>query len=85
MIRLLFSSLIAISALLSTGCLFSKKPRAPKESTAIASEVEEGFRQRWVDQRTSQLVAQGVAAATARTQADIEFRERFGFIKSGRK
>ena len=85
MTRLLFLTLLVTSALLSSGCLFSKKSRTPKESTAISSEVEEGFRQRWVDQRTSQLVAQGTAAPTARTQAAGEFRERFGFIKAGQK
>ena len=30
--------------------------------TAIASEVEASFRQRWIDQRTGQLVAQGATA-----------------------
>lgn len=75
--------LIALSAALlalSTGCgLFSKKERKPKESSAIAGEVEETFRRRWLDKRTAELTAQGTAAETARAQAEAEFRERFAF------
>ena len=75
----LFPLLLASIALLSTGCsLFSKKSDKPKESSAIAADVEETFRRRWVEKRTGELTAQGVDAATANTQAANEFQARFG-------
>jgi hypothetical protein len=64
---------------LSTGCLFSRKSRGAKEGSAIASENEETLRRRWVEKRVSELTAQGTAAEAARTQAESEFREKFGF------
>lgn len=80
--RLLLSCLTLV---LATGCLFSKKPAKPKESSAIASEVEESFRKRWTDRRVAELVAQGTAAEAARTQAEGEFRERFEFTQAAKK
>ena len=85
MIRTVFLSALALTAFLATGCFSSKKAPRTKESSAIASEVEEGFRQRWIDQRSAQLVAQGTAAEAARTQAASEFRERYDFSRTGRK
>jgi hypothetical protein len=86
MIRTVFvSALVVIATTLAGGCSSWKKTPRAKESSAIASEVEEGFRQRWVDQRTAQLVAQGTAADAARTQAANEFRERYDFSRTGRK
>lgn len=70
---------------LSSGCLFSKKSGKPKESSAIATEVEETFRKRWMDKRLAELAAQGVAAEAARTQAETEFREKFGFSETRKK
>lgn len=69
----------------SPGCLFSKKKMAAKENPAIAADVEESFRRRWVDKRVGELAAQGVAAEAARTQAEAEFRERYGFVKAAQK
>jgi hypothetical protein len=76
----LFPLLLALIVLsLFTGCgLFSKKNAKPKESSAIAADVEETFRRRWVEKRTAELTAQGVDAATANTQAANEFQARFG-------
>ena len=82
--RLLLPSLALVLAL-SSGCLFSKKSAKPKESTAIASEVEEGFRQRWVEKRAAELVAQGAVTDAARTQAIGEFRERFSYTRAAQK
>lgn len=76
---------LALVALLASGCLFSRKSDRPKESSTPASETEEAFRQRWMQQRTNELVAQGAGAEAARTQAANEFRERFGFTKAGQK
>ena len=34
---------LALAALFTTGCLFSKKSKEPKENSAIAGSVEENF------------------------------------------
>lgn len=83
MTKLLLVALAAATLALSTGCLFSKKK--PKESSAIAGEVEETFRRRWLDKRVAELVAQGTAADAARLQADTEFQERYSFAKPVKK
>lgn len=80
---MLLSTLAAV-LLLSSGCLFSKKPRT-KETSAIASENEETLRRRWVEKRAGELTAQGTAADSARTQADQEFQDRYGFNQAKRK
>ena len=77
---------LMLALTLSSGCtFFTKKKTSAKESSAISSEVEESFRTRWVDKRVAELVAQGSAAAAARTQAESEFRERFGFTHAAQK
>lgn len=78
--RLLLSFLAATIAL-STGCLFSKKSRKPKESSAIATEVEIEFKQRWMAKRVADLTAQGLSATAAQQQATQEFDEKFSFAK----
>ena len=78
-------SLLATALVLSSGCLFSKKSGRAKESSAIASEVEETFRKRWVDKRMADLAATGVTPEAARAQAEREFREKFGFNQTGKK
>jgi hypothetical protein len=81
-----FSLTLCIAALCcSSGCLFSKKSRQPKESPFIAADVEEGFRVRWIGKRSSELAAQGTAPEAALTQAESEFRERFGFTRGAKK
>jgi hypothetical protein len=71
---------------LASGCgTFSKKSGRVKENPAIATEVEETFRRRWMDKRVGELTAQGLAADAARTQADTEFRERYGFDRREKK
>jgi hypothetical protein len=80
MTKRLLPVLLALTALLSSGCgLFSKKSDRPKESSAIAADVEETFRRRWVEKRVTELAAQGTEPTAARTQAENEFRERYGF------
>ena len=73
---------LAALALQSTGCLFSKKPKTAKENAAISADVEESFRKRWVEKRAGEIVAKGTAADAARTQAEAEFRERYGFTRA---
>jgi len=43
--------------LLTAGCLHSGKNAKPKENQAIAAELEESFRQRWIEKRASELGA----------------------------
>jgi hypothetical protein len=85
MFRPLLLTAVICAAALGNGCLFSKKSNRPKEGSALASETEEAFRQRWLQQRTNELVAQGANAEAARSQASTEFRERFAFNQPGRK
>lgn len=82
--RLLLSCLL-LTVALSAGCLFSKKSATPKESSAIASDTDENFKQRWVDRRTTELVARGTVAEAARTQAIAEFRAQYGFTSAAQK
>lgn len=65
--------------------MFSKKNPRAKESSAIASEVEESFRKRWMEKRVGELTAQGQTPEAARSQADAEFRERFAFAQPAKK
>jgi hypothetical protein len=55
----------------------SSAPKPPKESSHIATDSEKEFKARWVDKRTSDLVAQGLAPDTARAQATTEFDQKF--------
>lgn len=68
---------------LSTGCFLAKKSPRAKESSTIAADVEESFRRRWVEKRTLELAAGGTGGDAARTQAESEFRERFGYTRAG--
>jgi hypothetical protein len=38
-----------------------------------------------LDKRVGELVAQGTAADAARTKAETEFRDRYGYIRAGQK
>ncbi len=75
--RLLFI-LLAASMLLS-GCLFSRKPRKPKETSAIATDVEQEFKSRWIAKRVADLAAQGVTGDAAQEQANRDFQDKFAF------
>lgn len=79
--------LILAAALLSNASchhFWSKKPSTPKESSKVASEVEKDFMRRWIDKRTSDLVAAGTPAATAHDQATAEFKDKFGYTDAAR-
>jgi hypothetical protein len=60
--------LLAASTLLWSGCILGQRKNRTKEGSEISAEVEESFQRRWVDQRVTQLTAQGVAAAEAGQQ-----------------
>lgn len=85
MTQRLFLTCLSLSALLSAGCLFSKKSSQPKENPSIAGSVEETFKLRWIDKRAAELAAQGKTPEAARTQATDEFRERYVFASPAPK
>ena len=85
MIPRLSLTCLCLAALLTTGCLFSKKSAEPKENPAIAGSVEEIFKVRWIDKRAAELTAQGKTADAARTLATGEFRERYLFNATPQK
>jgi hypothetical protein len=70
-------SLLAVSIALS-GCHHSHKP---KPNPAVATEVEQEFMQRWVDQRAHDYVAQGkfTTDADARAQATRDFYQQYPY------
>jgi hypothetical protein len=70
---------LVLATLCLTGCLGTKKPKKPKESKAIASEVEESFKQRWIEKRGAELMARGISPDIARGQAIEEFRLNYGY------
>jgi hypothetical protein len=81
----LFPVAATACALLCAGCAlwpFSKKSASnptPKQSSHVSTEVELEFRQRWVDKRTSDLVAQGMIPDAAHAQALAEFRVKYSY------
>ncbi len=78
-----FLSCLLLSCLLSAGCWHRSKQ--PKENTAVATEVEEAFKQRWIEKRSAELVTQGLRADLARQQAIDEFRARYSFTRAADK
>jgi hypothetical protein len=68
---------------LFTGC-FSFKKKAPEDKT-ITTQVEQSFKQRWIERRSSELVGQGRSADEAMSQAVSEFRQRYEFTGAARE
>ena len=66
-------------AIAFSGCHFFSKNKKPKENPAIATEVEMGFKQRWLAKREADLTAKGSTAEAARQQALAEFNEQYKF------
>ena len=78
---------LALVAVLLTGpaChMFSSKknPAAPKESKTVAADVEKDFMHRWIDKRTSDLVAAGKGPAEAHQQAVSEYKVTYAYTAS---
>jgi hypothetical protein len=76
----------ALLLLACSGCLFHRKsaakaPADPKPSPYISSEVKAQFEERWVEKRTGDLVAQGVAPDAAKAQAEAEYKQRFVYAQ----
>ena len=74
-------SAVALTSL--TGCNFFRKNKKPKENPALALQVEQEFRERWVEQRAAELTRQGGNATAAQEQAAREFRERYPYLRAG--
>jgi D-tyrosyl-tRNA(Tyr) deacylase len=72
---LIFLSLLPLACL--AGCKHG--PSKPKENPAVATEIEESFKQRWVEKRAGELMALGLRPDLARQQAIDEFRVRYGY------
>jgi hypothetical protein len=85
MIKALLFTVCIAALCCASGCVFPFKGSRPKESSAIAADVEESFHRRWLDKRVAELTAQGTAAEAARVQAESEFRERFAFTRAAQK
>ncbi len=77
--------LLIPSLALWVGCSHSKTPKKPKENPAIASQVEEEFKQRWIEKRGADLMALGLRPDLARQQAIDEFNDRYGFTHAAGK
>jgi len=73
----------ALLPVLVTSCFHHKKK--PKESTAIASDVEETLKQRFIEKRSAELIALGLRPDLARQQAIDEFRDRYGYTHAAGK
>lgn len=77
---------LSVVALCLSGCsYFSKGPKKPKESKAIASQVEEEFKQRWIEKRAAELMTRGVSPDIARGQAIEEFRLNYSYTTAAGK
>ncbi|PTY08839.1 hypothetical protein DB347_04510 [Opitutaceae bacterium EW11] len=68
--------LLSIVCAVGAGCF-----HRTKTNTAIAADVEETFKQRWIAKRMGELQASGVSdGREARRQATEEFRQKYEFI-----
>jgi len=70
----------ALCLLLLNGCLFWNKKsssKPTKENPKVATGVEQEFRERWIDKRTSDLVATGLGTTQAHAQAVSEYDQKF--------
>jgi hypothetical protein len=82
----LFPFTAAAFVLLCAGCALwpfgNKKPRPKQDPNAnplVSTQAELEFRQRWVDKRASDLVAEGMLPDAAHAQALAEFRVKFSY------
>ena len=73
--------LAATLAVMGTACHLIK-PKAPKENPNITTDVETGFKQRWIDKRAAELTAAGTDATAARQQAEKEFSSTYSYLRT---
>jgi hypothetical protein len=78
---------ICLICFLSLVVLTPACSRKPKPNPAIATEVEEGFKQRWIAKRMNELMTGGTTtdAREARRQAAEEFRQRYEYTSAAKK
>ena len=83
----LVPTVLAAALITTAGChMFSKKTVSPpKEGPDISNQVERDFKQRWIEHRTAELVAQGTSPAAAHDQAINEFREKFSYTRAAQE
>jgi len=72
---------VLFAVVLTSGCQLLKREKKPVEKNTPAAETDEILRQRWVDKRTAELVAQGTAPEAARPLAEQEFRAKYNYTK----
>ncbi|HTZ21534.1 MAG TPA: hypothetical protein VMC06_11695 [Opitutaceae bacterium] len=77
----LFILAAALAVAGTTACHFIRS-KAPKESPNITSDVEAGFKQRWIDKRAAELTATGTDTTAARQQAEKEFNVTYSYLRS---
>lgn len=80
LLRRVFLASLALLILSGAGCFWRKsKPNPP-----IATEVEEGFKERWVAKRVGELIASGAApnGLEARRMALQEFKEKYEYTRA---
>jgi len=79
--RLLFASLLVISAAaLSSGCFSSsKKKRGEDKSIPLA--VEQSLKDRWMEKRSAELAQQGLSPYAAQRQAESEFSKKYSYTQ----
>jgi hypothetical protein len=76
---------LAAALFADSGChIFSKKknPVAPKESKSLASDTEKDFMHRWIDKRSSDLMAKGMSADAAHAQAVSDYKASFAYTRT---
>lgn len=77
--------LVAGTLLLTAGCTTWPFHRKPKPDPHISVQVEETFKQRWIEQRGADLMKQGLAPDVARSQAIEEFRKRYEYTSAAKE
>lgn len=82
--RILILSL-AFTTLALAGCQSWRKENRAKGNKAVVAEVEESFRQRWIERRAAELMNRGVSPNLARSQAIEEFRLNYGFTGAAKQ
>jgi hypothetical protein len=76
---------LAAALFAGSGChIFSTKrnPVAPKESKTLATDVEKDFMQRWIEKRSSELVAKGMGPDAAHEQAVAEYKTTYSYTRT---
>ncbi len=75
--------IVLVAPFFVTSCSSSKK----KEANAIAGQIEEGFKQRWIANRMKELQLSGEVpdARDARRKATEEFRTKYEYLPAASK